>query len=178
MIQHEFIAIDEGHAALLHINERDQSKNWIVPIGRPQSRDMQLVGSNRILIGHQHGYIKFDIATGRVAKEFAALEDVTAARRQPNGQGRQRSTPGLQSGCDFPWPHGVVRRNSKIIRRAMGIGSARHETLSPSRANYQTRHKPALWRTRRKLASSARLAGGRASRRGQKIRTRCFAYLR
>jgi hypothetical protein len=32
-LQHKFIAIDEGHATLLHINERDQSKNWIVPIG-------------------------------------------------------------------------------------------------------------------------------------------------
>jgi hypothetical protein len=85
MIQHEFIAIDEGHATLLHINECDQSKNWIVPISRPQSRDMQLIGGNRILIGHHHGYTEFDITLGRVAKEFAALEGVTAARRQANG---------------------------------------------------------------------------------------------
>jgi hypothetical protein len=85
MIQHEFIAIDEGHATLLHINERDQSKNWIVPIGQPQSRDMQLVGDNRILIGHHHGYTEFDTTLGRVVKEFAALEGVTAARRQANG---------------------------------------------------------------------------------------------
>ena len=38
MIQHVFIAIDEGHATLLHINERDQSKNWLVPIGHPHCR--------------------------------------------------------------------------------------------------------------------------------------------
>jgi hypothetical protein len=85
MIQHEFIAIDEGHATLLHIHERDQSKNWIVPIGQPQSRDMQLVGGSKILIGHHHGYTEFDITLGRVVKEFAALEGVTAARRQVNG---------------------------------------------------------------------------------------------
>jgi hypothetical protein len=43
-IQHEFIAIDEGLGNLLHVNERSPSKNWIVPIGQPQARDMQLVG--------------------------------------------------------------------------------------------------------------------------------------
>jgi hypothetical protein len=86
MIQHEFIAIDESHAALLHINERDQSKNWIVPIGRPQSRDMQLIGGNRILIGHHHGYTQFDIKLGRVVKDLASLEGVTAVRRRPNSR--------------------------------------------------------------------------------------------
>ncbi len=84
-IQHEFIAIDEGHATLLHIDERDQSKNWIVPIGQPAARDLQLIGGNRILIGHHHGYTEFDLTLGRVMKEFKSLEGVTAVRRQPNG---------------------------------------------------------------------------------------------
>ncbi|MBC8095460.1 MAG: hypothetical protein H7Y43_06585 [Akkermansiaceae bacterium] len=85
LIRHAFLCIDEGHATLLHVDERDQSKNWIVPIGQPAARDMQLVGANRILIGHHHGYSEFDLTLGRVVKEFAALEGVTAARRQPNG---------------------------------------------------------------------------------------------
>ena len=85
MIQHEFMAIDEGHATLLHIDERDQSKNWLVPIGHPAARDMQLIGGNRILIGHHHGYSEFDLSLGRVVKEFAALAGVTAVRRQPDG---------------------------------------------------------------------------------------------
>ena len=85
LIQHEFIAIDEGLGNLLHVNEGSPSKNWIVPIGQPQARDMQLVGGNKILIGHHHGYTEFDIATGRIVKEFTALEGVTAARRQSNG---------------------------------------------------------------------------------------------
>jgi hypothetical protein len=84
-IQHEFIAIDEGHATLLHIDEADQSKNWLVPICQPQSRDLQLVGAGRILVGHHHGYSEFDIASGRLMKEFKSLEGVTAARRQPDG---------------------------------------------------------------------------------------------
>ena len=160
-IQHEFIAIDEGHATLLHINsprgvnygkppelapwskpwhnptlanptystgrahpptpwgERDASKNWIVPIGRPQSRDMQLVGSNRILTGHHHGYTEFDITTGKVAKEFTALEGVTAARRQANGQpcgkthARPARNPGGQPALRF---YGVARSlKNKIL---------------------------------------------------------------
>jgi hypothetical protein len=85
MIQHEFIAIDEGNAMLLRINEHDRSKNWVVPLGQPQARDMQLVGGNKILIGHHHGYTEFDLTAGRVMKEFTSLEGVTAARRQPHG---------------------------------------------------------------------------------------------
>ena len=84
-IQHEFLAIDEGRATLLHIDERTPSKNWLVPIGRPQARDLQLSGGNKILVGHHHGYTEFDLKLGRVTKEFAALEGVTAVRRQPDG---------------------------------------------------------------------------------------------
>lgn len=101
MIQHEFIAIDEGHATLLHINERDQSKNWIVPIGQPAARDMQLIGGGRILIGHHHGYTEFDMALGRLVKEFKSLEGVTAVRRQPNGHT-------LIAGVDIPSTKGVA----------------------------------------------------------------------
>ena len=85
MIQHEFIAIDEGLGTLLHVNERDALKNWRVPIGHPQARDMQLIGENRVLIGHHHGFSEFDIASGKALREFTSLEGVTAVRRQPNG---------------------------------------------------------------------------------------------
>lgn len=101
MIQHEFIAIDEGHATLLHISERDQSKNWIVPIGQPAARDMQLIGGGKILIGHHHGYSEFDLALGRLTKEFKSLEGVTAVRRQPNGHT-------LIAGVDIAPTKGVV----------------------------------------------------------------------
>jgi len=118
-IQHEFIAIDEGHATLLHINERDQSKNWIVPIGQPAARDMQLIGSGKILIGHHHGYSEFDLALGRVTKEFKALEGVTAVRRQPNGHT-------LIAGVDIPPTKGVVvlelDENDKEISRVIFPG--------------------------------------------------------
>ena len=101
MIRHEFIAVDEGHATLLRVNERDQSKNWLVPVGRPAARDMQLIGGNKILIGHHHGYTEFDITTGKILKEFKSLEGVTAARRQPDGHT-------LIAGVDIPGAKGVA----------------------------------------------------------------------
>jgi len=119
MIQHEFIAIDEGHATLLHINEHDQPKNWIVPIDRPAARDMQLIGGNKILIGHHHGYTEFDIMLGRVVKEFSVLVGVTAARRQPDGHT-------IIAGVGIAGAKGVVvlelDANDKEIHRAIFPG--------------------------------------------------------
>ena len=75
-IRHAFLAIDEGLAQLLHIDERDPTKNWIVPTGHPQARDMQLVGGGRVLIGHHEGYTEFEIATGKVAKDVIGYKGV------------------------------------------------------------------------------------------------------
>jgi hypothetical protein len=80
-IQHEFICIDEGLCTLLHINEHDESKNWRVSIGQPQARDMQIIGENKILIGHHHGYTEFDVTDGKILKKFAILEGVAASCR-------------------------------------------------------------------------------------------------
>ena len=119
MIQHEFIAIDEGHATLLHINERDQAKNWIVPIGQAAARDMQLIGGGKVLIGHHRGYSEFDIALGRLTKEFKSLEGVTAVRRQPNGHT-------LIAGVDIPGVKGVavleLDANDREVHRAIFPG--------------------------------------------------------
>jgi hypothetical protein len=101
MIQHEFIAIDEGHATLQHVDERDQSRNWIVPIGQSAARDMQLIGGGKILIGHDHGYTEFDLKLGRVMKEFKSLEGVAAVRRQPDGHT-------IIAGVDIPGAKGVA----------------------------------------------------------------------
>ncbi|MCU0771111.1 MAG: arylsulfotransferase family protein [Verrucomicrobia bacterium] len=85
MIQHEFVAIDEGNATLLHVNEKDPASDWLVPIGRPAARDLQLIGDGRLLVGHHHGFAEFDLRTGGKVRDFAGLEGVTAARRQPDG---------------------------------------------------------------------------------------------
>ena len=84
-IRHEFLAIDEGLGQLLHVDERDPSRDWTVPLGQPQVRDMQLIGEGRLLISHHHGYSEFDIHTGARVKDFASLVGVTSARRQADG---------------------------------------------------------------------------------------------
>ena len=72
-----------------------------MPIGQPAARDLQLIGGNKILIGHHHGYTEFDLKLGRVLKEFKSLESVTAVRRQPNGHT-------LIAGVDIPGAKGVA----------------------------------------------------------------------
>lgn len=84
-IQHEFLALDEGLEQLLHVDERDPSRDWAVPLCQPQVRDMQLVGGGRLMVSHHHGYAEFDIATGDKVKDFAELNGVTSARRQADG---------------------------------------------------------------------------------------------
>jgi hypothetical protein len=84
-IQHDFVAIDEGLAQIFRINEADPSKNWLVPVGQPTARDLQLVGGGRVLVAHDRGYSEFDLATGKVVRELTTYKGVTSARRLPNG---------------------------------------------------------------------------------------------
>jgi len=84
-IKHEFVAIDEGLANLLYVNENAPARNWLVPVGQPQARDLQLIGGNRLLVGHNTGYAEFDLATGKKVAEVASYNGVTSARRLPNG---------------------------------------------------------------------------------------------
>jgi hypothetical protein len=85
MIQHDFVAIDEGLGNLLRVNQKAPAENWRIAIGKPMPRDMQLVGGGRILIGHDVGYTEFDLRTGKVATEVARFKGVTSVRRLASG---------------------------------------------------------------------------------------------
>ena len=86
-IKHQFIAIDEGLKNLLYVNENDSTKNWIVSVSNVYpSRDMQLVGNNRILIGNSLGYTEYNITTGAIMRQVTAYDSVSSVRRLPNGQ--------------------------------------------------------------------------------------------
>jgi hypothetical protein len=85
-IKHSFIAIDEGLKNLLYVNENDSTKNWIVSVSDVYpSRDMQLIGNNRILIGNSLGYTEYNITTGAIARQVTAYDSVSSVRRLPNG---------------------------------------------------------------------------------------------
>jgi hypothetical protein len=84
-IRHDFIAIDEGLSNLFRVDESDPSKDWLVHIGHPLPRDMQLEGGGKLLISDDQGYCEYDIATGRRLKDVSIYHDVSSARRLPNG---------------------------------------------------------------------------------------------
>jgi hypothetical protein len=84
-IKHDFLALDEGLSDVMHVNEANPKQNWLVHIGKPLPRDMQLEGDGRLLISHDQGYCEYDIATGKLIKEVALYHDVSSARRLPNG---------------------------------------------------------------------------------------------
>ena len=117
-IKHDFLAIDEGLAHLLRVDEHDPAKNWIVPTGHPQARDLQLVGDGRVLVGHDAGYTEFDLATGKVAKEVALYKGVTSVRRLPDGHT-------LIAGTDLDGSKGVV------VLEVDGVNAVKHKTQFP-----------------------------------------------
>ena len=130
-IEHDFIAIDEGLTQLLHINESDPAKNWIVKVApalppgltRPAKwnaapRDMQLIGGGRVLISHDAGFTEFDIATGKVLKEIASYKGIATARRLPNGHT-------LIAGVDLDGSKGV------IVLEIDDANTVRNKTIFP-----------------------------------------------
>jgi hypothetical protein len=84
-IKHEFLALDEGLVTLLHIDEKNPGRDWVVPVGRATPRDMQLIGDGRVLVGHDAGYSEFELATGKVRREVTRFKGVTSARRLASG---------------------------------------------------------------------------------------------
>jgi hypothetical protein len=114
MIRHSFVAIDEGRATLLCVDEQAPARDWVVPIGHPAARDLQLIGDGRLLVGHHHGWSEFDLATGRTLFTCAAYEGVTAVRRQPNGHT-------LLAGVDLAGEKGVavleLDAHQRLVRR-------------------------------------------------------------
>jgi len=89
-IRHEFVVIDEGLSNLFRINERDPSKNWLVKMDYPKTRDMQLIGDGKLLIGYLHGYLEYNLADGKLLKKYDRFAreksaEVSSVRRQPDG---------------------------------------------------------------------------------------------
>ena len=96
-IQHDFLAIDEGLGDLMHVNEANPKLNWLVRVGKPHPRDMQLEGRDLLLISNDHGYCEYNITTGERTNDVSTYHDVSSARRLPNGNL-------LVAGVDFDTP--------------------------------------------------------------------------
>jgi hypothetical protein len=74
---------DEGNSALHYVDLETPSKNWhqSVPVGR----DLQLVGSRRLLIGTENGYEERSLDDGSVVKSVVDYPGVVSAHRLHNG---------------------------------------------------------------------------------------------
>lgn len=74
---------DEGNSALHYVDLETPTKNWhrTVPVGR----DLQLIGSRRLLIGTENGYEERSLDDGSVVKSVVGYPGAVSAHRLHNG---------------------------------------------------------------------------------------------
>jgi hypothetical protein len=74
---------DEGLSQLSYVDLTNPENNWYQSV--PTGRDIQLVGSGRVLIGTGTGYEERDIVTGSRVTELTSFTGTLAARRLRSG---------------------------------------------------------------------------------------------
>lgn len=108
---------DEGLSQLSYIDIANPNANWFVPV--PAGRDIQLVGSGRVLIGTGNGYEEREIATGNKVYELTSFPGTITARRLRNGNT-------LLAGINWQGKQGIVLvevdKSSNIQRTIAYIG--------------------------------------------------------
>lgn len=74
---------DEGNSALHYVDLETPAKGWhqTVPVGR----DLQLIGSRRLLIGTENGFEERSLDDGAVVKSVATYPGTVSAHRLHNG---------------------------------------------------------------------------------------------
>jgi len=85
VIQHRFLAVDE-RAQLHYVDEAAPKNNWTIATAG-KYRDIQLVGSNRVMLSTTTGWVEYDLTTrAEVAKvSLPEVKKVMCARRLANG---------------------------------------------------------------------------------------------
>lgn len=84
-IQHRWVCVDNGANKLAYVNQFDPSMNWVVTIPG-NSRDMQVVDRNMLLVSHGNGAAEYSLADGkRGSWVVACYNGVQSARRLSNG---------------------------------------------------------------------------------------------
>jgi hypothetical protein len=84
--RHRFVAIDNGRNRLVCVDQREPAKGWAVgiPVG---SRDLQMLGRDRVLASHGNGAAEYDLATGRkLAWAVDRYAQISSAQRLTSGQ--------------------------------------------------------------------------------------------
>lgn len=130
-IKHRFVLLDQGSSKLELIDQFDPANDWTKVISG-SSRDLQLVGNNRILVGVSGGYDEVDLKTGTIVKEVTGIgSGIQSVQRLPNGN-TMLCSEGLQglSGTAFV----EIDSTKKIIQKFSfpGYGGLRIMRRSPS----------------------------------------------
>ncbi len=67
VITHAFLALDESRKQLIYVDEQKPENNWCAK--NIKSRDMQLIGRNRLLLSTEGGYMIFNLVTKQIEKK-------------------------------------------------------------------------------------------------------------
>jgi len=85
-VRHRFLAVDESRGQLHYVNQLDLSKDWTLKLPA-KSRDVQLIGSNQVMLSSPDGYYVYDLATQKLVKQVAdaRFNGAASVRRRADG---------------------------------------------------------------------------------------------
>jgi sugar lactone lactonase YvrE len=114
-IQHEFVVFDEAGHQLVHIDEKDASKNWKLHLDG-KCWDIQLAGDNQLLLATPTGYHLVDLASGELVEtvKIDGLKDAWSFRRLEDGSAVAIGLRGKQS----PLFAAEISKNGEVLRKA------------------------------------------------------------
>jgi hypothetical protein len=85
-IKHRLLMVDNGASKLLLLDQIDPSKSWTVTIPGG-SRDLQLIGTDKVLVSHGNGAAEYLLATGApTGWAVTSYAGVSTAQRLANGR--------------------------------------------------------------------------------------------
>jgi hypothetical protein len=86
VIKHRLLMVDNGASKLLLLDQIDPSKSWTVTIPGG-SRDLQLIGTDKVLVSHGNGAAEYLLATGAPAGwAVTSYAGVSTAQRLASGR--------------------------------------------------------------------------------------------
>lgn len=120
-IRHRFICVDNSgpSARLIHVDQTRPDAGWIVPLPNEGPRDLQLVGSGKVLVSLSRGYGEYDINTGKELRKISGFKDISTARRLDNGH---TLLAGTESNCIVVYETDTAGKPCATPRRIPGEG--------------------------------------------------------
>ena len=82
-IKHQFLATDESGKQLLYVDEFEPANDWTITIGN--NRDIQLVGTDTVLVNTSTGYREYAVKTGKLLKEVTFGKNIKSVVRTADG---------------------------------------------------------------------------------------------